>query len=252
MLRGLLTWMLLLLVAPVASAVDFRIETKVFSGNEDLPISHNTTLVQSGVVYDFLESPKRVAIFRRPSGDQPGTFLLIDPMRSVKTEVTTDRIDNFVEKLRTWSRTQREPLLVFAADPEFTESFDMESGALSLVSEQMTYRLSTVAVERMEVWPALRDYFDEYAKLNCLLSSSTMSPFPRLQVNNSLEKHNVVPEEVILTLAGKDSTRLRAEHVFTWRLSKDDRARISLVGEQLVSFRNVSNAEFHKDSVAAK
>ncbi len=250
--RGLLIWTMLLLVAPSASAVDFRIETKVYSGNEELPITQNTTLVQSGVVYDFLESPKRVAIFRRSRGNQPGTFLLIDPMRSVKTEITADRIDTAIEKLRTWSRTQRDPLLVFAADPVFIEAFDMETGALSLKSEPMTYRLSTVAVERTEVWPALRDYFDEYAKLNCLLSSSTMPPIPRLQVNNSLEKHNVVPEEVTLTIAGNDATRLRAEHVFTWRLSKDDRARISLVGEQLVSFRSVSNAEFQKESVATK
>lgn len=169
----------------------------------------------------------------------------------MKTEISTDRIDSAIDKLRGWSRTQRNPLLVFAADPEFEESFDTESGVLTMTSEQMTYSLATLAVDRPEVWRDLRNYFNGYAKLNCILSSS-MPPTPRLRVNEVLEKHNVVPLEVNLTLAGAEEPQLRAEHLFTWRLSKDDRARIALVGEQLVSFRDVSNAEFQKESVAAK
>jgi hypothetical protein len=251
MLRGLLAWTLTLLITPMAVALDFRIETKVYAGDEELPITQNTTLFQNGVVYDYLEAPKRVAIFRHAKEGKPGEFLLIDPVRSVKTSITTDRIDSAIEKLRTWSRTQRNPLLVFAADPKFDETFDMETGALTLTSEQMTYRMATMAVERTEAWRDLRNYFDGYAKLNCILSSS-MPPTPRLTVNDSLEKNNVVPVEVNLVLAGSDDTQLRAEHIFTWRLSKDDRARIALVGEQLVSFRDISNAEFQKESVAAR
>lgn len=250
-MRGLLAVTLLAATASLAPAADFRIETKVYAGDEELPVTQNTTLFQNGVVYDFLEVPKRVAIFRDGTGDNPGEFLLIDPARSMKTTISTDRIDAAIDKLRTWSRSQRNPLLVFAADPEFTETFDAESGMLNLESERMTYRLATVPVERTDVWRDLRNYFDGYAKLNCILSSA-MPPLPRLAVNEALEKHNVVPVEVNLTLAGGQDTQLRAEHLFTWRLSKDDRARIALVGEQLVSFRDVSNSEFQRESVVAK
>ncbi len=251
MLRGLLALIPTLLLGPTAVAVDFRIETKVYAGDEELPVTQNTTLFQNGVVYDFLEVSKRVAIFRHRQEGQPGQFLLIDPVRSVKTTVTTDRIDTAIDKLRSWSRTQRNPLLTFAADPSFDEKFDAESGSLTLESQQMTYRLATLAVEHSDVWRDLRNYFDGYAKLNCILSSS-MPPTPRLVVNAALEKHNVVPVEVNLSLEGDENPQLRAEHLYTWRLSKDDRARIALVGEQLVSFREVSNAEFQEESVAAK
>ncbi len=233
----------LLLSMSSASATDFRIETTVFAGEEETPISQNTTLFQSGVVYDFLESPRRVAIFRHQRGDEPGEFLLIDPERRVKTVVTTDRIDVVIDKLREWAGQQKNPLLRFAAAPQFEEAFDQESGELTLTGSQMTYRLVTIAVAEREVAGELRSYFDSYAKLNCLLSSG-MPPLPRLAVNQALAKHHVAPVEVHLSLDNPEKTTLRAEHLFTWRLSKDDRARIAMVGEQLVNFRDVENAEF--------
>lgn len=230
-------------LSPVVLAAEFRIETKVYTGDEDTPVSQNTTLFQSGVVYDFLERPQRVAIFRHAQGEQPGRFLLIDPDRHVKTVITTDRIDAAIAKLSDWAARQRNPLLQFAAAPEFAESFDPESGVLTLAGKHMTYQLQTVAADRPETWRDLRNYFDGYAKLNCLLSSA-MPPHPRLQVNEALEKHGVVPVEVKLSLSDAQQTRIRAEHFYTWRLSKEDRARIALVGEQIVAFREVPNAEF--------
>jgi len=250
MLRAILGLWLCLGWACLVSATDFRIETTVYTGDEELPLSQNTTLVQSGVVYDFLETTQRVAIFRRGVSDEPGRFLLIDPTRNVKTEITTDRIDSAIEKLGGWALQQRNPLLQFAGAPEFEETFDAETGKLVLASEQMSYTLATIKVERNEVWRDLRNYLDEYAKLNCILSSS-MPPLPRLKVNQALEAHNVAPVEVNLTINGDQQTNLRAEHLFTWRLSKDDRARIALVGEQLVNFRSVSNAEFRDTEATA-
>ncbi|QDU57729.1 hypothetical protein [Aeoliella mucimassa] len=256
MLRGLMAWMLIVLLTPAALAVDFRIETKVYSGDEEVPVSQNTTLFQNGVVYDFVETTSRVSIYRHGMNDQPGRFVLLDPNLSIKTELSTDRMDVAIEKLRGWARLQQHPLLVFSADPNFAESFDTETGELSLVHPQMTYKAATKPVNRSEAWTDLRNYFDAYAKLNCMLGSPT-PPTPRLALNKSLENHNVYPTEVTLSIAGNSltgegDTELRAEHTFTWRLSKDDRARITLVDEQLVSFRSVSNAEFQRQSVASK
>lgn len=251
MLRELMACLLTLVMSTAALAVDFRIETKVYQGDEETPIAQTTTLCQNGVIYDFVEATKRVAIFHKARGDEPAKFLLMDPTRSIKTTFTTDRVNTFIEKLQDWSRTQSDPLLSFAADPDFDEMFDMESGILELKSPHVSYRLATLPVERTEAWPNLRNYFNAYAKLNCMLSSSVPT-LARLAVNDALEKHNVVPVEVNLTIAGDESTQLRAEHLFTWRLSKDDRARIALVGEQLVSFRRVEIDEYQKDGVASK
>ena len=256
MLRGLVVWMLLVLLAPVALAADFRIETKIYAEDEEVPVSQNTTLFQNGVVYDFLETSNRVAIYRHGKGDQPGRFVLLDPNQSIKTELTTDRMDAAIEKLSLWARTQRHPLLQFYADPKFDESFDTESGKLTLASSLTTYSAQTKAVTHAEVWTDLRNYFDAYAKLNCMLGSP-LPPGPRLALNAAMEKHNVYPTEISLSIPGNaitgdQDTELRAVHNFTWRLSKDDRARITLVGEQLVSFREVSNQEFQQQTVASK
>ncbi|MCO6043739.1 hypothetical protein NG895_07450 [Aeoliella sp. ICT_H6.2] len=250
MLRGI-TFSLLAIASMPAWGIDFRIETKVYRGDEELPITQNTTLFQNGVIYDFVESTGRVAIYRHQRGETPGQFVLIDPVRSVKTDITIDRMDSAIEKLRAWSRTQRDPLLVFAADPKFDQLYDEETGVLTLESPSMTYRLATVPVERTEAWKDLRNYFDGYAKLNCILASS-MPPMPRLAVNDALEKRNAVPVEVNLKISDDEDQQLRAEHLFTWMLSKDDRARITLVGEQIVNFRDISNKEFRGDSVASK
>ncbi|MGI9455286.1 MAG: hypothetical protein ACR2NU_01925 [Aeoliella sp.] len=239
-----------LLFTSTAWATDFRIETKVFANEEEIPISQNTTLFQAGVVYDFLESPRRVAIFRHERGDEPGLFLLIDPERRLKTEMTTDRIDAAIDKLTTWAAEQKNPLLRFAAEPQLEETFDKESGVLTLTGSRMSYRLSTTPTGQREVWDDLSAYFNEYAKLNCLLSSA-MPPLPRLEVNKALARHRIVPVEVNLSLADPEQTSLRAEHLFTWRLSKDDRAQIAMVGEQLVNFRDVSNAEFRDEMATA-
>ena len=250
MLHHLLLFVLLL-AAPVALAADFRIETKVFSEGKETPLTQNTTLFQSGVVYDFLESPRRVAIFRHGREGEPGQFLLIDPNRNLKTEISTVRIEAAIDKLQTWAMTQENPLLRFAADPQFKETFDAESGLLTLTGSHMTYRLTTMPVGEQEVSADLRSYLDNYAKLNCLLGSS-MPPLPRLMVNKAITQHRLVPVEVKLSLATPEKTTLRAEHFFTWALSKDDRARIALVGEQLVNFRNVSNAKFQKGMAGPK
>lgn len=251
MLRRLAALTLLIACSPLASAIDFRIETKLFVGDEELPIVENTTLFQNGVIYDFVENTGRVAIFHDAHGEHAARFVLMDPSRSVKTEVELARMDSAIEKLRKAARQSKNELDNFSAEPNFSELYNEESGVLTLESEPMTYRMGTVPVDHEEAWGDLRNYFDGYAKLNCILAFAR-PPMPRLEVNNALRKYNVVPVQVNLSISGDEAAELRAEHFFTWRLSKDDRARIALVGEQLVSFNDVSNAEFRKDSVAAK
>lgn len=251
MLRTLSSLTLLASLMPVASALDFRIETKLYMGDEELPIVENTTLFQNGVIYDFVENTGRVAIFHDARGERAASFVLMDPSRSVKTEIELSRMDTAIEKLCKAARQSKNALDKFSAVPNFSELFDQESGVLTLESEPMTYRLGTVPVDHEEAWGDLRNYFDGYAKLNCILAFGR-PPKPRLEVNNALRKYNVVPVQVNLSISGDEAAELRAEHFFTWRLSKDDRARIALVGEQLVSFNHVSNAEFREGTVAAK
>lgn len=239
-----------LVLSSPALAVDFRIETKVFLGDEEVPVSQNTTLFEKGVIYDFAENPSRVAVFYHGAQGEAGRFLLLSPTLSLRTEVDTARVDAALDKLGQWATRQQNPLLRFAANPKFEETYDEESGELTLTSPQIAYKLLTVPLEDAAAKGDLQNYWNWYAKLNCLLSPS-IPPHARLEVNRVLASRQLLPQEVTLTLAGDESTRLRAEHEYLWRLSKEDRDRIRLVGDQLTLFDEVSNEEFHNAERAA-
>src|SRR5688572_9223445 len=98
----------------VSSAEEFRIETKIYVGDEAAPVSETSTLFLDGVVYDFLKQPPQTAVFRKPTGGKPGRFILLDRSEKIRTELTTDQLVGAMDKLRTWARGQRDPLLKFA------------------------------------------------------------------------------------------------------------------------------------------
>src|SRR5690349_15141888 len=78
-----------------AKADGFRIATKVYVGEEKAkqqPVSEATTLFLDGVVYDFLKNPEQVAVFRKPTGDKPGQFILLSDEHSIQTKISMERI----------------------------------------------------------------------------------------------------------------------------------------------------------------
>ncbi|HEX4414247.1 MAG TPA: hypothetical protein VH107_11505, partial [Lacipirellulaceae bacterium] len=120
----------------VFSAEAFRIETKVFVGDakdkkQDV-VSKTTTLFKDGIVYDFLESPEQTAVFRKPVGDKPGRFILLNDKDRLQTEITTDKLTGAMKDLRKWASTQNDAFLKFCANPRFDETFDRDTGKLVL------------------------------------------------------------------------------------------------------------------------
>jgi len=226
-----------------AAAEGFRIQTKVFAGKEKkLPVSETTTLFRNGVVYDFLKKPQQTAVFRKPGGGAPGRFILISDSHSLRTEVSTEQLAGTMTKLRNWAAQQRDPFLQFAANPEFEESFDDTDGKLILASHLENYTVTTTTADHPEELAEYKEFLDWYTQLNTLLSAGKIPPEPRLRLNAALARHQVVPQTVQLVRAGEDP--LRAEHTFTWRLSKEDEKRIDGVQVALSSYKEVNNEEF--------
>jgi hypothetical protein len=231
-----------LCVSDVSAADGFRIETAVYVGDEEKPESEATTLFLDGVVYDFLANPEQTAVFRKPTGGKPGRFILLDPQDRMRTEFTTEQLTGAMQKLRTWASRQEDPFLQFAADPDFKESFESESGQLILASHVESYTVETTRVEHAAALAEYREFLDWYAQLNTLLSGGP-PPEPRLRLNAALARHEVVPLKVELT-RGREKEPLRAEHKFTWRLSREDLDRIDEVRESLAAYKSVPNEQF--------
>ncbi|MEX0641797.1 MAG: hypothetical protein WD468_03805 [Pirellulales bacterium] len=232
------------LIAAVTAvrAEDFRIETKIYIGDAKEPASEATTLFVGKAVYDFIAEPEQVAVFRQPVAGKPGRFILLDPVHNIKTEVSTAQLAGAMEKLRTWAGRQTDPFLQFAANPQFKESFESGSGKLVLASHVESYSVTTRRAEHPQALAEYREFLDWSTRLNTLLSAGP-PPEPRLRLNESLDRHKVIPLKVELTHNGEKEP-IRAEHQFIWRLSNDDRARINDVGTSLSSYRPVLNEEF--------
>jgi hypothetical protein len=228
-----------------AQGEDFRIETKIYVGefdDEAKPVSKTTTLFLDGTVYDFLDQPSQVAIFRKPGGSKPGRFILLDNEFRVRTELTTSQLQGAMTKLRDWAGQQTDPILQFAANPNFKETFTEDGGQLILASHQENYTVSTTPARNSEALVEYREFLDWYTQLNALLGAGP-PPEPRLRLNEALARHQVLPLTVELKRAG-DKESVRAEHKFTWRLSHEDSAKIDHVRESLASFREVPNRQF--------
>lgn len=240
------TWFSLVAILALFStsswAEDFRIETKVFVGDEEEAASQTTTLFQRGVVYDFLAEPQQVAVFRKPLAGKPGRFILLDVDRRVKTELSTDQLADAINKLRNWASRQSDPFLKFAANPQFNETFDRSTGQLLLASDEESYTIKTQVADTPSALAEYREFLDWYARLNTLIQAGP-PPEPRLAVNAALARYQVVPMSVELARAG-DKEKLRAEHEFTWLLSKKDLAKIDDASASIAAYRTVDNEDF--------
>ncbi len=220
----------------------FRIQTKIYVGDEKEPTSKTTTLFQDGVVYDFLENPEQTAVFRKPTGDKPARFILLNDQKQAQTEVSTEKLSAAMKKLRTWAVEQKDPFLQFSANPQFKETFDRDSGRLVLTSYIETYTVETNQTQHQDMLGSYREFLDWYTQLNTLLTGGGIPPDPRLKLNEVLARHKAIPTKVELKRAGEDP--IRAEHDFTWRLSQDDLERIDDVHNALSKYKSMENAEF--------
>jgi hypothetical protein len=231
------------------AAGDFRIETKVYlADDEEQPISENLTLFQTGVVYDFLAEPETITIFRPPAGNAPGRFIVLDPDRSLKMEVTTDQIEGLLEKLRGWAAQHKDPYVRFLGQPDFTEGAAEETDTVVLTSKHMTYRVHTAKATDDASLAAYRQFSDWYARFN---TRGGVLPFPRLAVNELLYRQKVIPTEVELQIPGR-GVNLKAVHRTDWLLSKQDEQRINAAQEQVGSFRQVPPEEFVRNLAEAR
>lgn len=245
--------LLLTLPAMIATAADLRVETRVYVGEEETPFSESTTLMQGDVTFDFRPGESQVTIFRAGVAGKPGRFILLDTKQEIRTEIGVDKIAAVMHKLRQWAGKQEDPFLRFTGLPTFEEDFNEETGVLILASEPMTYRLVTVPMDHPEMKLPVRQFLDAFAQLQTLLNAG-LPPEPRLKVNEALFRHEVMPVQVELTSRDEEKPALRAEHLMAWVLSKHDRSRIEESLDQMTSFREVTNEEFHRGrkQVAAK
>ena len=231
-----------------AVAEDFRFETFVFVGDAEEHDSRSVSLFHQGVYYDLQGKERPSTIYSPPIGNRPGRFILLDPVREVRTEFTSDRIDAFVTKYIRWALAQQDADTRFWAAPEFDIQYDDGAGQLTLASAVLTYDIDTQPLKSEDRARVLVEFFDSFTKLNCL--TNRRLPGPRLAVNRELLSRQIAPTEIRFAFDDIDEPDLRSEHKLAWLLAKDDLDAIAVLNEQMVTFRAISNDEYHRNLTA--
>ncbi len=229
--------------ARLGAAQEFRIETDIYVGDAEEATSHTVTLFEKSAVYEFVDNPEQTIVYRQTSTEHPAQFILLDAATERRTDIDVERVSKLMEKLSGWAAEQDDPLLKFSASPKFAETFDAETGSLTLTGSEWTYRVATVEASDRAALDRYRKFTDCYAELTSMLYSSP-PPGPRQALNAALDNHGVVPVEIRRTIGGDEANIVRAVHLFTWRLSRDDRARLDEAQKQLANYKKVENEAF--------
>ncbi len=240
--------LLVLFMYTVAQAQDFRLETEIYIGDDEQPVSHNLTLFTNRTVYDFQMStdanPQPTQIAAYDSRDR--SFVLIDVARKQRMHLDQVQLIKMVEGVR--QETSQNEKTKFLLD-SFDEKLDLASGWMTLTSPKITYRFTGKQPKDVSVLPLYSEFLDQFTRLNAS-DPTKLPPFPRLKLNQAIKKTGWVPSTVEVKFSKnpliKSDIRMRSEHTFINQLSKVDRDRIELAKSSWMSSRAVSLAEFRE------
>src|SRR5208283_3389265 len=115
--------------------------------------------------------------------------------RHVRSEISVDDVQNFIHRVKQRMSGHPNPSVKWLADPTFEESFDRESNELTLKSPSITYQVEVQATDAA-VAAQYREFADWYAQLNFVLDPKSRPPFPRMMLNDAIERHQGIAKEV--------------------------------------------------------
>jgi hypothetical protein len=232
------------LAAKAVHGANFRVDNAVYAAGQSQPQSQGVTIFYEGLVYDFLNEPAEVIVFDKAHR----RFVLLDITRHVRSEISIDDIQSFANRVKQRLSGHPNPHIKWMGDPSFEESFDRENSALTLKSPTMTYKAQLQAVP-----PAMaaqyHEFSDWYAQFNSALNPSSRPPFPRMMLNEAVERHNGVSKEVLLTtLPGPNgtATKITSRHQLAGQLDAADMNRLTEADDYRRSFQSVPFREYRQ------
>jgi hypothetical protein len=232
------------LVTKAAPAADFRVQNAVFAQGQSQPQSQGVTIFYGGLVYDFLNEPAEVIIFDKAHRQ----FSLLDITRRVRSQISIDEVRAFANRAKQRLSGHPNPNVKWLADPSFEESFDRESSELTLKSPSITYQAQVQATD-LAVAAQYHEFSDWYAQFNHAFNPKSWPPFPRMMLNEAIERHQGVAKEVHLTavLSPQEApTKVTSRHQLALRLDSSDMKRVAEAREYLRSFPSVSLGEYRR------
>ncbi|MDG1873318.1 MAG: hypothetical protein P8J27_05375 [Mariniblastus sp.] len=225
----------------------FRIESQVYSGDSNLPVSQNVTLFAQGIIYDFQMSngpqprPLETVIF----DSRNRMMTLLDPDRQVKLELPELRLIKILDAVK--RETANDPRSSFLVTDRFREDNDLATGWVTLESPQITYRFKGAYPTDATVLPMYNAFLNNYTRL-IATDPSKIPPFARLELNQSIRRLGWIPSEVQITVRENALFRqefsAKSKHFVFTELSNKDFERIAKAKIEWRSYKPVDLAEY--------
>lgn len=225
--------------------VQFRLDyTTTFSDVDSQ--QEGQTIFSGGLAYDYLENPEEVVVYV-PTNRQ---FILLNVGAKVKTVLTTDQIDIYIQNLRQWASSHPNAETRFFVSPKFQISEDRAKKQYTFAANPLTYVVTAEKLAESEILTQLSDFSRWYCKLNAMLNPTTRTVFARMIVNEKIFECGSYPKVVELTfsasgLFAKKKT-YATEYVLRPRLTLQDETRIRKTGEQMSLFKEIPFKEYRE------
>lgn len=234
---------------------ELRVESELFENGDDTPTARSLTVFDEGVAWDFLEVPTGKnqsmtvgeIVLHDPARER---VLVIDPVRHLKTQIDSIRLERMSVSLAKWARGNDDRLIRWAGGPDFTPGFTETDARIELAGPRVRYAVAFEEAPSPEAAGVYRQFADTAILLKALMQPGGIPPFPRLAVNRRLEDAGAIPAEVTLeidsrlTPLGGRPERLRCVHKVHPRLLTGDRRRIEDAKAHIATSDSVDLATF--------
>ncbi len=244
--------------APFPADVAMRVESELLAAG-DKPLARTFTLFHEGVAWDFLETPVTPAVKGEPPVMKLVEIVLhdpvrervviIDPVRRVKTEISTVQLERLASSLAKWARESDDRLVRWAGGPDFAEGFHEQDDTIELAGPRARYAVKHVAATSPDQAECYRRFADTAILLKALMQPGGMPPFPRMAINRELAKAGSIPTEVTLEIEPRGvsfggPTRIRGLHHTHPRLLDEDLDRIAAAEAAMADAESVELADY--------
>jgi hypothetical protein len=214
----------------------FAIRTRIYADDAKQPVATNLTIFQADTIYDFNDlHPSTVTVFDRKSR----TFTLAQCEARVQTVLAASDIVRFAARQQAEAQRSDNELVRFAADPTFDESFDEDSGRLSLTSAYWDYQVTTRRLDDEWMRRSYAEFANWYTYLNSLFRP--LPPGVRLKLNEVLDERRSLPQRVVVQIkrGGRVIVRQESRHELVLPLTMDEHSRVTAWQEASSGFRSV-------------
>ena len=222
-------------------AADFSVVTRLFSSSQTESLGENTTLFRGENVYDLPADGDQITFFE----GEANQFILLDTAKKRWTRISTEQLLAYTAWLKERSLESDDPLLRFCAAPQFEIHSEKQGKWWHFDHPLLGYRVETDTYEDLEIGRQYRSFSDWYARLNAMLHSQSLPPFPRLAINQRLAQEDLLPRTVRLRISpssrtGREELTMRSVHQIRPGLSDRDRERLAWIENCRRKFPEVS------------